>query len=118
MERMIASLKQNKADLTGDAELSKTAALLPPDAPMAAYLSLPGTVEIVKRTVFTLLPPGMLEKLNIPEFPQTPPLGFAVQTAPNQLQTTLVVPAEVLKAIGKYVQHLRGMSREDVTVNP
>ncbi|MCC6126114.1 MAG: hypothetical protein IT426_14225 [Pirellulales bacterium] len=117
LERMIAAIREKKSDLMGDADCSKTAALLPPDAPMVGYLSPQGTVELVKRMVSDFLPPGMAERVEIPDFPQTPPLGFAVKTAPNELQSTLAVPAEVLQAVGKYIQHIRGMSREDVTMN-
>ncbi len=117
MEKLIADLKQKKPGLVENAELAKTAALLPPDAPFVAYLSPQGTIDLVKRMLADYLPPGMQDRLSIPDFPQTPPLGFAITSAPNELQATLVVPAEVLKAVGKYIQHIRGMSREDVTMN-
>jgi hypothetical protein len=116
MERMIASLKQKAKGLAENADLAKTAALLPPDAPMVAYLSPQGAIELVKRMVAVILPAGMQDRVAIPDFPQSPPLGFAIKTAPNEVETTLAVPAEVLKAIGQYIQHIRGMSGEDVTM--
>jgi hypothetical protein len=114
LERMIASMKEKSAGMTGDADVSKTAALLPSDAQTVAYVSPQGTIQFVKRMMATLLPPGMAERMNIPDFPQSPPLGFAVKVAPNEVQTTLAAPVEVLKAIGQYVQHIRGMSGENV----
>jgi len=118
MERAIAALKQNKPGLAADAAVSKTVALLPPDAPMVAYLSPQGTIGFVKRMMSVVLPPGMEERVTIPDFPPTQPLGFAVTTAPNELETTLVLPSDVLTAIAKYVQHIRGMARDDVTLVP
>jgi tetratricopeptide (TPR) repeat protein len=52
-----------------------------------------------------ILPEMKLEQ-KIPEFPETPPLGFAVTTASNELQTCLVVPAEVLLAVPKYIEKI------------
>jgi hypothetical protein len=114
LERMIASMKEKSAGMTGDADVSKTASLLPSDAQAVTYVSPQGTIQFVKRMMTTLLPPGMAERMNIPDFPQSPPLGFAVKVAPNEVQTTLAAPVEVLKAIGQYVQHIRGMSGENV----
>jgi hypothetical protein len=117
MERLLASLKQKQPGLADNADLAKTVALLPPGAPVVAYLSPQGLVGLVKRMVSSFLPPGMQERMEVPDFPQTPPLGFAVKTAPNVVETTLVVPAEVIKAIAQYVQHIRGMSGENVTMD-
>ena len=117
LEQAIASFNRNKPGLENDAEVQKTAALLSSDAPAVGYLSPQGTIEFFKRMLPAILPPGVPFPVNIPDFPQTPPVGLAVQTAPNELQTTLVVPAEVLKAIGQYVKHIRGMSGNNVTMN-
>lgn len=117
MERLIAAIKAKQPGLEANAELAKTVALLPPDAPMAAYLSPQGTVELAKRLIAAFVPPGMQDRMNIPDFPETSPLGLAVKSGPNEVLTTLVVPADVLGAIGKYVRHIRDMSREDVTMN-
>jgi hypothetical protein len=38
----------------------------------------------------------------LPEFPEAPPLGWAAKASDEGLQTELVVPAELLSAIGKY----------------
>jgi hypothetical protein len=39
----------------------------------------------------------------LPDFPKTPPIAFAVTTAPNEMRTHLAIPAEVLRALGPYV---------------
>jgi hypothetical protein len=118
LERTIVSLKQKSSGLTDNADLSNTAALLPTGAPVIAYLSPQGTVELIKRMVVTMLPPEKQAHVKIPAFAQSPPLGFAVKAAPGEVQTTLVVPAETLKAIGKYVKDIQGMSGNGVTANP
>jgi hypothetical protein len=117
MEHLMASLKQNPAGLAAESDVSKTAAMLPTEAPLVVYISPQGAIDFMKRTMAAILPPGMAERVNIPDFPATPPLGFAVKTAPNEVQTTLVVPVEVFQAIGKYIQHFRGMSRGDVSMD-
>jgi hypothetical protein len=111
VEDMVVALKRNEAGVANEADMLKTVSLLPPNAPMVAFLCPQGIVSLIKRGVATLLPPDMQEKVTIPDFPATPPLGIAVTSAHNELQTTLAVPVEVLKSIGQYVQSAKGASR-------
>jgi tetratricopeptide (TPR) repeat protein len=80
--------------------------LLPPDAILVAYISPQGTIDFIKRMASVIIPPEMKVEQKIPDFPKTPPLGFALTTAPNELQTSLIVPAEVLLAVPKYIEKI------------
>lgn len=118
LEQAIALIGQNKPGLESDAGVKKTAAMLPADAPVAFYVSPQGTVEFFKRLLPAAIPPQVPFNVNFPDFPQTSPLGISMKAAPNELQATLVVPADVLKGIGQYIRFIKGMSNGAVTVNP
>jgi hypothetical protein len=116
LQRAIEAIRQGKSGLAGDAEVAKIAALLPSGATADAYLSPTQAIaffqRLVKGVVDAQIPHGargdfqvpLIYDLKFPAFPQTPPLGFAVTTAANELQTCLVVPAEVLQAVGPYAR--------------
>lgn len=110
LERVVEDMRRGTPDLAHDAEVAKTASLLPPDAFAVGYVSLQGAMTFVKRTLTALVPPGAEAPrlLQFPEFPQAPPLGFAVTAAPHELRTCLAVPPELLKAIGNYVKVVQG----------
>jgi hypothetical protein len=109
VEQTLEAIRQGKPGLAGDAAVTKTAALLPSGPLAALYWSPKGTIGFVQQIVRAVAPPQVKVPLKLPEFPQTPPLGFAVTTAANELQTCLVVPAEVLQAIGPYVGQILAM---------
>jgi hypothetical protein len=102
--------------LEANAELAKTVALLPADAPMAADAQPEGAVELLKRLIAAFVPPGMQERMNVPDFPQTSPLGLAVKSGPER------VPYHT-RGAGRRAGWPSAstcdidMSREDVTMN-
>ena len=49
----------------------------------------------------------------LPPFPQTPPVGVAVQASAGTLDGTVVVPAAVLKVAGDYIRTV-----EQAIMNP
>ncbi len=63
--------------------------------PLAFYSDRPGIFRVNAKDAQN--GDGKTE-FKIPEFDKTPPIGFAVTSAPNELQGHMVVPAEVLKA--------------------
>lgn len=107
VEATMRAIRQGSPGLAADAEVAKTAALLPAGAPYVAFWSPQGTIEFVNRLIPQFAPPGAPAEFRIPEFPKSPPIGIAVTTAPNEIQAHLVVPAEVFKAIGSYVGKIR-----------
>ncbi|MHB1033612.1 MAG: hypothetical protein ACYC35_16580 [Pirellulales bacterium] len=110
----LQAIKQGSPGLGGDADVSRTAALLPAGAPSVAFWSPQGTVDFIIRMIPAFAPGDGKTEFKIPEFDKTPPIGFAVTSAPNELQGHMVVPAEVLKAIGQYVGKVKpkGAARE------
>ena len=107
--------------LSGDKELAKTAAMLPAGAPWVGYWSPKGTIDFANQIVPAFAPPEVQFKL--PEFPPTPPIGFAGETTPGGLRTYMVVPAAVVQAIGDFVVELKKMGTsempmEKATVEP
>ena len=41
--------------------------------------------------------------MKIPEFGPTPPVAMAITSGPDELESHLIVPAEVVKEIGRLV---------------
>ena len=109
LQRAMEAIRQGKPGLAGDAGVAKTAALLPSGARAVVYISPAETIKFIQRMAPAIAPPGAKWNLKLPEFPKTPPLGFAVTTAANEVQTCLVVPAEVLQAIGPYTGQIQAM---------
>ncbi len=105
------------AGLTKAAGVLQTAALLPPDPMMVAYVSPQGFLELINRAMSLALPQEMQGQMKIPEFPLTSPLGFAVKTAPNEVQTTMVVPSDVFKGIGQYIKNIQ-KKKQSAIVTP
>ena len=99
LQRTIEAIEHGKPGLAGMADVKQTAALLPSDAVAVGYLSPSGMIEFIKQVVPAFAPPG--SSLELPEFPQMPPVGFAVTTAPNEVQCQMVVPGKVIKSIAE-----------------
>ena len=108
------AIKQGSPGLAGDADVSRTAALLPAGAAVVAFWSPQGTVDLISRIVPVFAPGNANADFKVPEFDKTSPIGFAVTAASNELQGYMVVPADVLKAIGQYVGKIKpkGATRE------
>ena len=101
LRQAMAVIKEGKPGLAANEELAKVAALLPSGTTWVAYLSPKGIVDFVNRTIAAALPPGIGVK--VPEFGATPPLAIAVTTGPDEVEVHVIVPAEVVKAIGGLV---------------
>ena len=105
IERQIAALKSGDPGLAKEASIEKTVGLLPEDAGFVAYLSPRGTVAWVKNIVTQFVPLDALWE--IPEFPETPAVGFSAKVVSGGLETELVVPAELPKAVKEFVQSVQ-----------
>ncbi len=104
LRQTIQAVRQGKPGLAGSANVAKTAALLPKAAPFILYQSPQGLVGLVRQVLPAAMPPGVALPITIPEFPATPPIGFAVTAGPAALRTDLAIPPEVLMAVRQYVQ--------------
>jgi hypothetical protein len=110
LQQALEAIKQGKPGLAKDAGVSKTAALLPANGIFVGYLSPQGTIELIRRMAPAIFPPEMKVTVRLPEFPKTPPIGFAVSTAPNELQTCLIIPGEVLLSVPQYINSIQSQS--------
>jgi len=107
LQEAVRAVKQGRSGLASDPGVAKTAALLPAGAPWIGFWSPRGTIEFVKQTLPVFAPPGAKVDLKIPEFPKTPPIGFALTTGPNELVGHMVVPVEVFRAVGQYAPKVK-----------
>jgi hypothetical protein len=51
--------------------------------------------------IAVVLPPG--SGVKIPEFSPTPPIAMAMTSGPDEVEVHLIVPSEVIQAIGRFV---------------
>jgi hypothetical protein len=56
-----------------------------------------------------VLPP-QLSKFQVPEFPASPPIGTCLFAGRGELRSQLILPADTLQAIGRYVHTIQGMA--------
>jgi hypothetical protein len=96
------AIKAAKKGLATDAEIAKTAALLPQEAQWALYISPKGATDLANRAVKMLGGPN-----EIPGFPATPPLGAAAKLSAGGLELNAVLPAALLEQLGPYVTKLQ-----------
>ena len=106
VRRGMKALSAPKQGLAGDEGVAGTAALLPPNAPFVGYWSPKGTVDFVKRMI-PAVTPGADVASKVPDFPQTPPIGCAATASGAELRAHLVIPAEVVEALGGYIKEIR-----------
>jgi hypothetical protein len=106
LQESLEAVRGGTAGLGGDPEVAKTAAMLPSGAQWVGYISPKGTIDYIKRVIPLFAPEGKAGP-ELPEFPETPPIGFAIKTTPDGLRSHTVVPAEVLKAVGGFVAEIK-----------
>ena len=111
LRRCLEAVKGSQPLLAADEGVAKTAALLPPEAPWVGYWSPRGTIDFANQAISMFAPEGEAQ-FKLPQFAATPPVGLAVTTSPNEIQTCLVVPAEAIQAIGTYVKEVQKMIAE------
>jgi len=99
----VRAIREGKPTLTDDAGVAQTLAMLPRGAQWVGLASPRGGAAFVSRMLKTVAPPeaGLP---TIPEFPETPPVGFGVLLSPSGLDTDLAIPAAVLEAVSETVR--------------
>lgn len=102
LRRCLRAVNRPQAALLADEGVAATAALLPSGAPLVGYWSPKGTVEFLNQAISLFAPPERTG-FTLPDFPETPPVGMATTISPDEVETHVVIPGEVLKAIGGYV---------------
>ena len=90
--------------LAGDAQIQKTAEMLPPGAQWIGYISPGGIIEFASNMMGTFAPGATWD---LGEFPASPPVGFAIELAPTYLDGHLVVPLETIGAVKEFVEQMQ-----------
>lgn len=101
----VRALRSGDPRLADEATVAQTLAMLPPGAQWVGLVRPRGGVEFVSRMMKAVQPagaPGVVPE--IPEFPETPPVGFGALLSPSGLDTDLVIPAAVLEAVSEVVR--------------
>jgi hypothetical protein len=102
LRETITAVKDGKAGLADDEGVAKSAALLPRRAAWRFYVSPQGVFSLFKRVIVAAAPPGANLGV-IPEFGQTPPVAMGLVTGENEVELQTIVPAEVLKEVGRLI---------------
>ncbi len=105
MLKMVESMKKGAAGHTAQKDVQRTAKLLSKGAHVVGFISVDGGIAFINRTMKMFSPEGT-PLMTIPAFPSAPPVGFSMQATPEGLEGEMVVPGELLDAIGKYVAEL------------
>jgi hypothetical protein len=102
LEETIASIRAGGKTLAADTMLAKTTALMPSDAPWVAYISPRGTVAWIRGMVENFL--GGMGGPEIPDFPETPPIGISIRFVDGRLAADMIVPADMIAGLVEYIQ--------------
>ncbi len=110
-ERMAAALDvltQPKKSLAQDADLSATLAMLPEKSQWVMFLSPRGLMQLSSRLTAEAMKgmPGGAGFV-LPAFPKSPPIGFAVKAASDEVRAEIAVPGPLVEAAGGYVQDMQ-----------
>ncbi len=97
------AIREHKPSLVEDAAVAQTLAMLPSDAQWVGLISPRGGVSFASRLVATFSPEAAAEA-QIPELPETPPVGLGALVSPSACDTYFVVPAAVLEAASAAIQ--------------
>jgi hypothetical protein len=103
-ETLKAAAKKT-ASFTAQQEIMTTMKLLPNDSQWVAFFSPKGMVEFAQSMMGMIAPPGA--QMPLAPFPVTPPLGLGARMRAEGCDTSLVVPKDLLTAIGAYAQAMQ-----------
>jgi len=101
--KALEAYRKNASGLGGNQEIARTAALLPERSQWVMYLGVKELVDITK-SVVNEFAPGVVQ---IPNFPQTPPIGIGAEISDSGFELRLVVPAGVVENLGKFIKEIQ-----------
>ena len=102
LRQALKAAKSGEAALSADEQVAETAGMLPEGAQWLGYWSPKGTVAFVNR-VIPMFDPSGDSGFQLPNFPKTAPIGCAAKVADGELQTEMIVPGSVIKALAQFV---------------
>ncbi|MCL4201803.1 MAG: hypothetical protein KJ000_04870 [Pirellulaceae bacterium] len=106
LRRLEELLKQGsgQASLSRDPQVTKTLALLPPNADGIGLWSPSATFKFAAQMIGAIEPQAATM---IPAFPESPPLGVATGMTAQRLDIDVVLPAELLRAIAAFARQIQ-----------
>ena len=104
LKEAIEFYRLKQAGLSADVDLAKVAAKLPAGSQFVAYASLSGIVKTAKQ--FMAMIPGVPQAA-IPDFPDSPPFGYAAKVSSAGVEGHFIVTTETLRTIGDTVAKAR-----------
>ena len=78
---------------------------MPQGSQWVGYVNPKGVVDFGVRIAKMVLPDS--GGFELPPFPETPPVGFAIKASKEGLETDLVLPSSVIEAVYAYVMRFR-----------
>ncbi len=111
----IDAAKNPTKSLASDVDISQTVSVMPRGAQWTGYISPRGMFDFVIAIMAKAGPNGGMQP---PRFPQTPPVGFAVEATTSRLDLSIVVPSSTLKGFGEYVQSMTNRMLQPQPVQP
>jgi hypothetical protein len=102
--RAVEWVKNNEHGLAQSPHVQAATQLLEAPAPWKAYISPQGYISWINRMYAAMAGPLGAPPMTIPEYPAGPPLGFALNSADDQLRGEMVVPVQALKDLAGYIE--------------
>jgi hypothetical protein len=109
LKEAIEFYKSKQPGLSADAGIAKVAAKLPAGSQFIAYMSFSGMAKMAKQLMATV---PEAQAAAIPDFPDSPPLGYAAKVSPTGVEGHFIVTAETLRTIGDAVAKARADARQ------
>jgi hypothetical protein len=107
-EEMLAetlkAAKKETPSFSAQPEITTTLKLLPKDSQWLVFFSPKGIAEFAQ-TMVGMVAPG--NQVQLAPFPVTPPVGLGARMTAEGWETSLVLPRELLVAIGGYAQAMQ-----------
>jgi hypothetical protein len=102
--KAIERVKSPESGFLESATVQTTVKLLDPQAPWQGYLSPQGCVQWFTRMITKMMAQFGGGGPTIPEYLETPPVGFAMNIAAGQLSGEMVVPVEALQGLADFIE--------------
>jgi hypothetical protein len=104
----VESVADGETGLSDSASIQQTLKLIDSPAAWTGVVSPQGCVEWVLRVYTKLLAQLGPAAPELPEYPDTPPVGFGLSLSKGRMTAELVWPVEALEGLAAYIKKLQG----------
>jgi hypothetical protein len=88
-------------ELEATPDVAKVIAMLPKGSQWAGFISPKGGIDAASRVLSNFVP------VKLPEFAETPPVGFALKLTPTGAEGQMVLPSATLQGIARFVRNVK-----------